>query len=72
MPILSQDKKIEPSDDAEIWRFLKMGYFRDLVANEELYFRRPDLYKTDDPNEGLPTDGYVRQILNLNRYVLGT
>ena len=61
MPIRPHDKKIEPSDDAEMWRFLKMGHFRDLLANEELYFRRTDLYKSDDPNEGLPTDNYLRK-----------
>lgn len=52
MPIVPHDKKIEPRDDAEIWRFLKMEFFRDLMANEELYFRRTDLYKNGDPSEG--------------------
>ncbi|HEX7363490.1 MAG TPA: hypothetical protein VF283_23610 [Bryobacteraceae bacterium] len=47
-----------------------MEFFRDLMANEELYFRRTDLYKADDPNEGLPTDKYLRQTLKLDRYVL--
>jgi hypothetical protein len=70
MPFLAQDKRIEPPEDAEIWRFLKMDHFRDLMANEELYFRRTDRYKTDDPNEGLPTDSYLRRTLNLNRYVI--
>ena len=45
MPIVPHDKKIEPPDDSEIWRFMKMDFFRDLMANEELYFRRTDLYK---------------------------
>jgi hypothetical protein len=49
---------------------MKMDFFRDLMANEELYFRRVDLYKTDDPNEGLPTDAYLRRTLNLERYAL--
>src|SRR5207249_12005173 len=70
MPIRPHDKKIEPSNDAEMWWFLKMDHFRDLLANEELYFRRTDLYKSDDPNEGLPTDNYLRKTLRLNRYVL--
>lgn len=70
MPIVPHDKKIEPPDDAEIWRFVRMDFFRDLMANEELYFRRIDRYKTDDPNEGLPTDTYLRQTLNLERYTL--
>ncbi|HET6207525.1 MAG TPA: hypothetical protein VFD98_12000, partial [Terracidiphilus sp.] len=70
MPILPHDKKIEPPDDSEIWRFMRMGFFRDLMANEELYFRRTDCYKSDDPNEGLPTDAYLRRTLNLERYIL--
>jgi hypothetical protein len=61
---------IEPLDDSEIWRFIKMDFFRDLMANEELYFRRTDLYKTDDPNEGLPRDAYLRRTLNLIPYAL--
>jgi hypothetical protein len=67
MPIVAHDKKIEPPADAEIWRFMKLDFFRDLMANEELYFRRVDLYKTDDPNEGLPTDAYLRRALDLQR-----
>lgn len=70
MPIVPHDKKIEPTDDAEIWRFLKMEFFRDLMANEELYFQRTDLYKKGDPSEGLPTDAYLRRTLNLQRYAL--
>jgi hypothetical protein len=70
MPISDHDKKIEPPDDSEIWRFLKMAHFRDLMANEELYFRRIDCYKTDDPNEGLPTDDYLRRFLKLKQYDL--
>src|ERR1035437_5618399 len=70
MPIVPHDKKIEPMDDAEIWRFLKIEFFRDLMANEELYFRRTDLYKNNDPNEGLPTDAYLRRTLNLQPYAL--
>ena len=70
MPIRSHDKKIEPPDNTEVWRFLKMPFFRDLMANEELYFRRMDKYKGDDPDEGLPTDTYLRRMLNLQPYVL--
>ena len=50
MPLVPYDKQIEPPDDAEIWRFMDMDKFRDLMANEELYFCRTDLYKKDDPN----------------------
>src|SRR5689334_10062540 len=70
MPIKPHDRKIEPPDDTEIWRFLKLEYFYDLMANEELYFRRTDLYKKADPDEGLPTDDYLRGTLKLKRYVL--
>src|ERR1700727_1048743 len=70
MPIRPHDKKIEPPDHAEVWRFLKMDFFRDLMANEELYFRRTDKYKRADPDEGLPTDRYLRRALRLTPYVL--
>jgi hypothetical protein len=70
MPIVLHDKNNEPPDNSVIWRFLKMDFFRDLMANEELYFRRTDLYKLDDPNEGLPTDTYFRRTLNLKRFAL--
>jgi hypothetical protein len=70
MPIVPHHKRIEPPDGAEIWRFLKFAYFHNLMANEELYFRRTDCYETDEPNEGLPTDEYLRRTLNLDRYVL--
>lgn len=70
MPIVPHDKKIEPPDHSEIWRFMRMDFFRDFMANEELYFRRTDKYKTDDPNEGLPTDSYLCSTLNLERHVL--
>ena len=30
--------------------------FRDLFANEDLYFRRTDLFKEIDPEEALPPD----------------
>ena len=70
MPLVPYDKQIEPPDDAEIWRFMDMDKFRDLMANEELYFRRTDLYKKDDPNEGLPKDNYVRRVRGLKPFVL--
>jgi hypothetical protein len=44
--------------------------FRDLMASEELYFRREDKFKNDDPQEGLPPDDYVRKIHGLERYVV--
>jgi hypothetical protein len=44
--------------------------FHDLLANEELYFRRMDKFKQDDPHEGLPPDDLVRQMHGLVRYDL--
>lgn len=39
-----------------------------MLANEELYFRRMDKFKNDDPQEGLPSDDLVRQMHGLRRY----
>src|SRR5260370_33843471 len=44
--------------------------FRDLFANEELYFRRTDLFKETDPSEALPSDEYVRASCGLRKYDL--
>lgn len=38
--------------------------FRDLMASEELYFRRADLF--DDETEGLPPEQYVERVLGLD------
>ena len=65
MPVVPHDKQIEPAEAGEVWRFFKLEYFRDLEASEELYFRWTDTYKSVDPNEGLPTDGYLRRALGL-------
>lgn len=40
--------------------------FRDLMASEELYFRRADLFT--DRSEGLPTEQYAMQVLRLDPY----
>src|SRR3984957_15336158 len=42
--------------------------FLDLLANDELYLRRTDLFKEDDPWEALPSDDYIRAKLGLRRY----
>ena len=59
----------QPNDDAVIWRFIDMGKFRDLMANEELYFRRADRFR-QDPNEGIPPEEWLRSVLNTRRGVL--
>ena len=45
-----------------------MRKFRDLMANEELYFRRADKFGKD-PNEGIPQDDWLRAVLNLRRFI---
>ena len=70
MPIIPHDACSEPSPDTVICRFLDLRKFRDLFANEELYFRRTDKFKGDDPNEGLPPDDYVRRSCGLTKYDL--
>ncbi len=66
MPIKPYSQRLQPAVDAVIWRFLDLRKFRDLMASEELYFRRADLY-TDD-SEGLPTEDYARRVLCLDPY----
>ena len=43
--------------------------FRDLMASEELYFRRADLFT--DKSEGLPPEDYATRVLGLNPYDIG-
>jgi hypothetical protein len=70
MPIGQHSACKQPPADTRICRFLDFRKFRDLFANEELYFRRTDLFKETDPNEALPSDEYVRAALGLRRYDL--
>ena len=64
MPVLLYYSQKEAPSEAVIWRFLDLRKFRDLMANQELYFRRADLF--DDQSEGLPPDQYVRRVLGLD------
>lgn len=57
-----------PPADTVICRFMNFDKFRDLFANEELYLRRTDLFREDDPWEALPSDEYIRAALELRRY----
>jgi hypothetical protein len=66
MSIKPYSNRLEPAEDAVIWRFLDLRKFRDLMASEELYFRRADLYP--DESEGLPTEEYALRVLGLNPY----
>ncbi len=70
MPVTPHYACQEPNPDAIICRFMDMPKFRDLLANEELYFRRDDLLKALDPEEGLATDDYMRRSLRLIKYDL--
>lgn len=65
MPILSHYACEEPPDDGVICRFMELWKFQDFFASEELYFRRLDLFKEDDPREGLPSDDYIRRTWGL-------
>lgn len=69
MPLQPYINQREPSPEAAVWRFLDMPKFRDLMANEELYFRRADRFKMD-PNEGVPPDDWIQAAMGLRRFVL--
>ena len=60
----------EPEPDTTICRFMDFPKFRDLFANEELYFRRTDLFKEIDPEEAMPPDDSVRATHGLVKYEL--
>jgi hypothetical protein len=68
MPIDSYPNQLEPTQDAAVWRFMDLYKFRDLLASEELYFRRADLFS--DETEGLPPEQYAMRVLGLNPYDL--
>jgi hypothetical protein len=70
MPIIQHPACIEPAPDTPICRFMDFNKFRDFFANEELYFRRTDLFKETDPSEALPSDEYVRAACGLRKYDL--
>jgi hypothetical protein len=70
MPIVPHYACTEPPAGTSICRFMDLPKFRDLFANEELYLRRTDLFKETDPREALPSDGYVRATLGLQRFDL--
>jgi hypothetical protein len=69
MPVIPYANRLEPADDAVIWRYMDLRKFRDLMASEELYFRRADLFM--DKSEGLPPEEYALRVLGLNPYDIG-
>lgn len=51
--------QLEPNNqDVEIWRFMIMEKFRDLMTTSELYFSRADRFKNDE-REGLPPEEHL-------------
>ena len=68
MPVVSHSYVEAPTEDTVICRFMDFDKLRDLFASEELYLRRTDLLKGDDPWEALPSDEYIRAALGLRRY----
>ena len=53
MPVIPYSNRLEPANDAAIWRFMDLRKFRDLMASEELYFRRADLFTDKRVEKGL-------------------
>jgi hypothetical protein len=70
MPIVPHFACAEPEPETVICRFLSFEKFRDLFANEELYFCRTDLLREADPQEGLPSEEYARSMLGVTGYDL--
>jgi len=69
MPLKPYDQQQpDPPADCPLWRFMPLEYFQDFMANEELYLRRCDKYTKNDPQDGIPTDHYIRKIHRLRRY----
>ena len=56
MPITPHVDCTEPPAKTPICRFIDLPKLRDLFANEELYFRRTELFKETDLNEALSSD----------------
>ena len=71
MPLHSYFDNLEPTvPDDEIWRFMPVQFFEDVMANEELHFTRADGFKQDE-EEGIPSEDYLRRVLGIRRHVLG-
>ena len=69
MAIESYPDQLEPQNQhAVIWRFVNLPKLRDLLATQELYFCRADLFSNDE-SEGLPPEDYVH-VLGLNFFDL--
>lgn len=60
MPVSKPDYCLETQAETLLSMFMDQRKFHDLFANQELYFRRVDKFKENDPQEALPEDDYVR------------
>jgi hypothetical protein len=70
MPVESYFDNLDPDGpNVEIWRFLPFAFFEDLMANDELYFCRADLFNQDE-TEGIPPEVFIRRVMGLRRWVL--
>jgi hypothetical protein len=68
MPVYSYYDNLEPDNpDAEIWRFIPLKFFEDVMATEELHFTRADRFPQDE-QEGIPPENYIRHVMRLRRY----
>ena len=54
MPVVPYTNRLEPAEDAVIWRYMDLRKFRDLMASEELYFRRADLFTDTSVDRAKP------------------
>ena len=66
MPVSPYLNQQEPDPQAVVWRFMNLSKFRDLMASEEIYFRRADLF--EDKSEGIPPEEYAIKVMGLNPY----
>jgi hypothetical protein len=68
MPVESYFDILEPpTQDAEIWRFMSLHKFQDLMGTRELFFCRADLFEQDE-EEGIPPEYYLRLVMGVDRY----
>jgi hypothetical protein len=65
MAIQSHPAVKEPEGNPVICRFMDFEKFRDLFGNEEIYFRRVDLFKESDPEEAMHSEKFIRARMNL-------
>jgi hypothetical protein len=60
MPVSTPAYCLQTQAETLLSKFMDLRKFHDLFANQELYFRRVDKFKENDPQEALPNDDLVR------------